>query len=73
MKNNKMKKLNYILIAGLIGLSLGFTSCGKKQKTTVIGYRTGSLWVIPRHIAVLNGLFEQEFEAIGRKVETVHQ
>lgn len=73
MKNDKMKKLNYILIAGLIGLSLGFTSCGKKQKTTVIGYRTGSLCAIPMHIAVLNGLFEQEFEAIGQKVETLHQ
>ncbi len=54
----------------------GFVSCKKKAKevkTTVIGYRTGSLCAIPMHIAVLTGLFEQEFAAIGQKVETLHQ
>lgn len=66
-----MKKIVSVIIAA--ALVFGFASCGKKEKTTVIGYRTGSLCAIPIHIAVLNGLFEQEFSAIGQKVETLHQ
>lgn len=71
------KSAKIILTAVMFAVVLsGFTSCQKKQKevkTTVIGYRTGSLCAIPMHIAVLNGLFEQEFAAIGQKVETLHQ
>lgn len=68
-------KLSKILVAGLIATSVffGFSCKEKEVKTTVIGYRTGSLCAIPMHIAVLNGLFEQEFAAIGQKVETLHQ
>ncbi len=70
-----MKKLTKITGAVLaLALSVSvFTGCGKKEQVTVIGYRTGSLCAIPMHIAVLNGLFEKEFEAIGQKVETLHQ
>ncbi len=66
-----MKKIAAIAAAAI--LAFGFTSCAKKPQVTVIGYRTGSLCAIPLHIAVLNGLFEQEFNAIGQKVETLHQ
>ncbi len=66
-----MKKLAALIAA--LGLVFGLASCGQKEKTTVIGYRTGSLCAIPIHIAVLNGLFDQEFEAIGQKVEALHQ
>ena len=66
-----MKKIVTALAAAALLLSL--SSCSKKQKTTVIGYRTGSLCAIPIHIAVLNGLLEKEFEAIGQKVEALHQ
>lgn len=54
-------------------LTFALASCSKEAEVTVIGYRTGSLCAIPMHIAVLNGLFEKEFEAIGQKVETLHQ
>ena len=69
-----MKKLNKIFAVLLTGL-LSFTalSCQKKPKVTVIGYRTGSLCAIPIHIAVLTGLLDDEFEAIGQKVEALHQ
>ncbi len=60
----------FVFFASLI---FNFSGCSKKEQVTVIGYRTGSLCAIPMHIAVLNGYFEKEFEAIGQKVETLHQ
>lgn len=66
-----MKKIVTVLAATAI--LAGFASCKKEAPVTVIGYRTGSLCAIPIHIAVLNGLFDKEFEAIGQKVETLHQ
>jgi len=69
-----MKKITKV-VAAVTGalLVMGLASCAKEEKVTTIGYRTGSLCAIPMHIAVLNGLFEQEFAAIGQKVETLHQ
>ena len=66
-----MKKIAAVLLSAV--LAFGLASCAKKVPVTVIGYRTGSLCAIPIHIAVLNGLFEKEFESIGQKVETLHQ
>ena len=65
-----MKKITSIIssVALVASLALGFASCKKEAPVTVIGYRTGSLCAIPIHIAVLNGLFEKEFEAIGQKL-----
>lgn len=68
-----MKKIRNIAVLAALAFTFDLTGCAKKPKTTVIGYRTGSLCAIPIHIAVLNGLFEKEFEAIGQKVETLHQ
>jgi NitT/TauT family transport system substrate-binding protein len=69
-----MKKMNKLFAVLLIGLfSFTALSCQKKPKVTVIGYRTGSLCAIPIHIAVLTGLLDDEFEAIGQKVEALHQ
>ncbi len=69
-----MKKLrNFVLALTAVTLVLGLVSCNKKEKVTVIGYRTGSLCAIPIHIAVLNGFLEDEFAAIGQKVEALHQ
>ena len=70
-----MKKITYTISSVLVAASLvfGLASCKKEAPVTVIGYRTGSLCAIPIHIAVLNGLFEKEFSAIGQKVETLHQ
>ena len=53
-------KLSKILVAGLIAISVFFNfSCKEKEvKTTVIGYRTGSLCAIPMHIAVLNSVLD---------------
>ncbi len=65
------KKVASVLFAVLASTVL--FSCKKEQKTTVIGYRTGSLCAIPMHIAILNGYFEKEFAAIGQKVELLHQ
>lgn len=69
-----MKKLqNLVLALATSAMILGVSSCSKKEKVTVIGYRTGSLCAIPIHIAVLNGFLEDEFTAIGQKVEALHQ
>lgn len=73
-----MKKITSIVstasaVLAAFALVSGIVSCKKEAPVTVIGYRTGSLCAIPIHIAVLNGLFEKEFEAIGQKVETLHQ
>ena len=77
---DRMKKIKLL---GAVALSAavvcGFASC-KKEKAAAnefppvkIGYRTGNLCAAPMHIAILDGYFEREFEAIGQKFETVHQ
>lgn len=59
-----------ILLASTI---LSAFSCKGKDKTPVvhIGYTTGDICGAPMHIAMANGFFDREFEAIGQKWEPV--
>ena len=72
-----MKKITKVMVAALgAAVLFGFSGCKEKKseiKTTVIGYRKGSLCAIPIHLAVYNGFLEEEFAKIGQKVEFLQQ
>lgn len=44
----------------------------KEQKVVRIIYQSGNLCGAPVHIAMMNGLFEEELEKIGQKAEYIH-
>jgi NitT/TauT family transport system substrate-binding protein len=74
----KMKKLwKKLMLLGLIGVlgMFGLTACGSEEDSgasaeaddvdIVIGTVNGSVCLVPLHIAIDNGYFEEEFEKAG--------
>ena len=76
MKKNLKKSIVRFAIALTAIVSFGFTACkkdaNKNVKTVKIAYFTGDLCAAPVHYAIISGLFEEEFKAIGQKVEFVN-
>ena len=73
-----MKKSLLIAGAVLTVASLSFTACNKKaakasesQKVVRINFQTGGLCHAPVHVAMINGLFDEELGKIGQKAEYV--
>lgn len=73
-----MKKSFIVFAAVLSVTAIAFTGCNKKnkasadaQKVVRINFSTGSLCHAPVHVAMVNGLFDEELGKIGQKAEYV--
>ena len=73
-----MKKSFIVFAAVLSVTALVFTGCNKKnkasadaQKVVRINFSTGGLCHAPVHVAMVNGLFDEELGKIGQKAEYV--
>ena len=73
-----MKKSIIVFAAVLSVTAIAFTGCNKKnkasadaQKVVRINFSTGGLCHAPVHVAMVNGLFDEELGKIGQKAEFV--
>ncbi len=76
---NTRKRIYSFMLVMVLSFSL-FAGCGKSsesqadtdKKTVKILNNKESLCLAPVHIAIINGYFDEEFEAIGQKYEIVN-